>query len=235
MNPLISVVVPVFNGERFLAEAIESVLAQTWRPIEVLVVDDGSSDGSAAAAERFGPPVQTLRQEHRGPPAARNLGLRAARGDLVAFLDADDLWLPEKLARQAARFGARPDLDISMVHVENFWMPEVADERRLLGDHPLTRPLPGYVFDAILIRRRVFGAVGLLDERLPHGDCAEFLLRARQAGTVEELLPDLLVRRRIHRGNASRAAGRKKREDALAIVRQTLDRRRGAAGRPSAP
>jgi glycosyltransferase involved in cell wall biosynthesis len=97
----ITAIIPVHNGERHLAEAIQSVLAQTLPPGEIIVVDDGSTDASAAIAQSFGAPVRVLAQPNLGPAAARNLGLAHATGDLLAFLDADDLWTPNKLARQA--------------------------------------------------------------------------------------------------------------------------------------
>jgi glycosyltransferase involved in cell wall biosynthesis len=100
--PLISCVVPVFNGERYLGEALDSILAQTYRPLELLVVDDGSTDGTAALVTRYRDQIRPLFQPNAGQAAARNLGLSVARGEFVAFLDADDLWHPEKLARQMA-------------------------------------------------------------------------------------------------------------------------------------
>ena len=95
---LISCIVPVFNGERYLAEALDSILAQTWRPLEVIVVDDGSTDGTAHIAAGYGAEVSYIHQANAGPAAARNRGLDAARGEFIAFLDADDLWHKDKLS-----------------------------------------------------------------------------------------------------------------------------------------
>ena len=107
-DELVSVVIPVYNGERFLAQAIESVLGQTWREVEVIVVDDGSSDHSGEIARRFAP-VRCLRQDNAGQAAARNRGAAAATGRFLAFLDADDLWLADKLERQLTAFRSAPD------------------------------------------------------------------------------------------------------------------------------
>src|SRR3954468_8267905 len=96
---LVTVVIPVYNGERFLGEAIESALGETHQPVEVIVVDDGSTDGSAAVAESY-PEARLLRAENGGPGAARNVGVAAARGEAVANLDADDLMVPERVERQ---------------------------------------------------------------------------------------------------------------------------------------
>lgn len=96
----VSVVIPVRNRHEFITKAVESVLSQRPPPLEVVVVDDGSEDGSGHAAERLDPSVRVIRQSHQGRSVARNTGIAAAVGDLVAFLDSDDLWLPDKLARQ---------------------------------------------------------------------------------------------------------------------------------------
>jgi glycosyltransferase involved in cell wall biosynthesis len=228
MSELISCVAPVYNGQRFLAEALDSIFAQTYRPIEVIVVDDGSTDGTADVAARYPQPIRYIRQENRGSPAARNAGIRAAAGDFLAFLDADDLWPAEKLAVQMARFAARPELDVCVAHAQNFWMDEVADERERLGDHPRTRPMPGYVTGTLLVRRRLFDAVGLFDENNRHCDVTEFFLRVRRHGGVEELLGDVLLRRRMHRDNMSRHAAKPSTDEFLALLKSKLDRQRGS-------
>jgi glycosyltransferase involved in cell wall biosynthesis len=99
---LVSCIVPVFNGERFLREALDSIFAQTYRPIEVIVADDGSTDGSHAVLESYRGRLKCVSQATAGPAATRNLGGRASQGDMLAFLDADDLWKPEKLERQVS-------------------------------------------------------------------------------------------------------------------------------------
>src|SRR5262245_57597408 len=100
--PLVSCVVPVFNGELYLREALDSILAQSYRPLEIIIADDGSTDGSLAIAREFSADVRYVRHSTAGPAATRNLGLRAARGQFVAFLEADDLWHPDKVLRQMA-------------------------------------------------------------------------------------------------------------------------------------
>src|SRR5690242_71279 len=112
--PEVTVVIPSYNGARYLGEAIESVLAQTHPSVETIVVDDGSVDGTTALVSSYGDRVRGIRQENRGLAAARNSGIRAAAGTYVAFLDHDDRYLPEKTARQVAVFEARPD--VGLVH-----------------------------------------------------------------------------------------------------------------------
>jgi len=107
---LISCIVPVFNGERYLGEALDSILGQTHRPLEIIVADDGSTDRTATVAAGYGDQIRYLYQPNAGTASACNLGLGAARGGFIAFLAADDLWHPEKLMRQMVRFRERPEL-----------------------------------------------------------------------------------------------------------------------------
>ena len=225
---LISCIVPVFNGERYLAEALDSILAQTWRPLEVIVVDDGSTDGTAHIAAGYGAEASYLHQANAGPAAARNRGLDAAAGEFIAFLDADDLWHKEKLARQMARFEARPELDLCSAHVENFWSPELKREEDRPGDGGLAKTQPG-VTHAIIARRALFDRIGPFDAALMHRDAMEWLNRAVDAGSVMETLPDVLVFRRIHRNNMSWRRGGDDRDELLRSVKTILDRRRGTS------
>src|SRR5687768_9695612 len=127
-HPLVSVIVPVHQGERYLGEAVESVLAQTYAPIELIVVDDGSTDRSADIARGFGPVVRYVYQVNAGQSAARNHGVRLARGPLLAFLDDDDSWSPGKLALQVAALASDPCLEAVFGHVRQFVSPDLPPE-----------------------------------------------------------------------------------------------------------
>lgn len=153
----ISVVIPAFNAERYLDECIRSVLAQTLPVVEVLIVDDGSTDGTLAMARGFGENVRVLHQQQGGPARARNLGASEAQGDWIAFLDADDFWQPEKLSRQRAQLLRDPSavlcytgllalkLDGSLVPVAPPTLAEV--------DRMLRMTNPGIPPSAVMIRR----------------------------------------------------------------------------------
>lgn len=225
-TPRVTCIVPVYNGERYLGEAILSILAQSHPAFEVLVVDDGSTDGSATVAKSYGNRVRYLFQPNAGPAAARNLGLEAARGELVSFLDADDVWHAEKLARQLARFTARPELDYCVTHVQNFWVPELKEEEDRFRNHPRARPVAGYVTSTLLARMALFHAVGGFNPELPHADDTDWFLRADAKGAVKELLPEVLLFRRLHPGNRSRARASASRADYLRLLKANLDRRR---------
>ena len=237
-RPVVSCIVPVFNGETYLREALDSILTQTYGALDVLVVDDGSTDGTAALAASYGTAVRYVRQDNAGAPSARNLGLQAAQGEFIAFLDADDIWHREKLARQMARFDAQPALEACVTHIQNFWIDDLAEEAERLRDHPLAQPQPGYVTVTLLARRDVFARVGGFNTALTVGDPMEWFARAIEAGVRIELLPDTLVYRRMHRHNLSWESGVERQMTGamkaaiVRVVKDTLDRRRsGSAGR----
>jgi glycosyltransferase involved in cell wall biosynthesis len=233
MRPLISCVVPVYNGERHLEEALDSILAQEWRPLEVIVVDDGSTDRTPAVATQVAesaPEVLVVSQANAGPTVARNNGISHARGDLICFLDADDLWHPEKLVRQARRFAADPDLDHCVHHIQNFWEEELADEAEEYRDHARGKPTPGYVTQCLMVRRRAFEKIGTFDSDLKHGDSADWFLRAREAGLTGDLMPDVLTYRRMHAENRSRVMASGSLDEFFGILKQSLDRKRAAGG-----
>jgi glycosyltransferase involved in cell wall biosynthesis len=230
-NALISCIVPVYNGERYLAQALDSILAQTYEPIEVIVVDDGSTDGTAELVARYGDRIRYVRQNNGGAPTARNRGLSVALGEFVAFLDSDDLWHPEKLARQMARFEARPELDLCVTHLQRFWIPQLENEQRRFQDHRFAEVLPGYVTQTLLARRSLFDSVGDFDTSRRVGDPMDWFLRAGEQGAIMELLSDLLVYQRMHESNLSVELGTRRmtasmQNAILDVVKASLDRRR---------
>jgi glycosyltransferase involved in cell wall biosynthesis len=223
--PLVTCIIPVYNGARYLGEAIASVMAQTHAPVQIVVADDGSTDETPAIARAFGPRVTWVRQPNTGPAAARNLGLAHARGSYVSFLDADDRWHADKLARQLARFDARPDLGLCFTLIRNYWSDEVPPERRA-ADPALTRPLPGYVCPTLLARRESVDRVGSFDPTLRHASEPDWILRAAADGLVIELLPEVLVDRRLHADNRSTRNASRALDEYARLLKLWLDRRR---------
>jgi glycosyltransferase involved in cell wall biosynthesis len=206
----ITCVIPVHNGGRYLEEAIDSVVHQTCPPDEILVVDDGSTDGSAAIAAAYGDRVRLIRQMRRGPDGARNRGIVEARGELIAFLDADDRYRPEKLARQLACLDAEPAHDVCLCIAENFWEPGLEAEQARYEAAGRTHAT--HTFIAMLARRSVFDRVGLLADAASRGSQpssgqVEWFLRAADRGATVRVLPEVLTDRRMHGASVTHTAG----------------------------
>lgn len=229
-DPLISCIVPVFNGERFLAETLDSILGQTYRPLEIIVVDDGSSDATAELAAGYAPRVTCLRQDNRGAASAKNRGVAASRGEHIAFLDADDLWLPGKLERQAAWLRERPGFRLCLTRFQNFWMPELAAEAQQHEDGPLGQPLSAWQIGTVLVSRETFDRVGPFPDVSVGNENMLWFLRAAKAGATIEVLPEVLMRRRFHHGNETRRGTAHELELFLPIVRAWRELRHGRPG-----
>jgi len=210
----LSVIIPVYNGAKYLEEAIAGVLAQSARPSEVIVIDDGSRDCSAAIADRFGDPVRCIRQANAGPAAARNRGIAEARGEWLAFLDADDVWLPGKIE---AQIGPAQTFDLAFSLIEKFHAEDCPPELR---NRTTQRPRQGYVPSTLLCRAVVFDRIGSFDESLPSGEFIDWLARARDGDLQSLVIQQVLVRRRIHADNLSRKQQTSKAY--LEIVRRRL-------------
>jgi glycosyltransferase involved in cell wall biosynthesis len=232
-NPAsMSVIVPMFNAERYIAEAIQSVFDQTHPPAEIIIVDDGSTDGSAVIAQSYAPRARYLSQANLGPAAARNLGIECATGDLLAFLDADDLWTPDKLARQVQVLKTDPAREAVLGRIENFISPELGeDERRSLAK--AATQTGNFHIGALLIRRAAFLRVGCFDARWRHGEFIEWWARALRLNLIYTVLPDLVLRRRLHTDNLTRRE--RNRQEYLPMLREHLAQHRTVASPPGNP
>jgi glycosyltransferase involved in cell wall biosynthesis len=194
----VSVIVTFWNREQYLAEAIESVLAQNC-PLELVLVDDGSTDTSTEIARRFVPPGRLVQQENRGPAGAANTGVRNASGEFVAFCDSDDLWMAGKLEAQLAALAADPGLDFVFGQAEEFLSPEM--DPATVRTRALRGVTPAAVPSAAVVRRALFEELGPFDETLQSGAWVDWYARARMAGARECFVTELVLRRRIHARN----------------------------------
>jgi glycosyltransferase involved in cell wall biosynthesis len=221
-EPTVGVVIPVWNGERWLGEALDSVLAQEHLVIDVVVVDDGSSDASAELCEGYGPPVRVVRQANAGIGAARNRGVELVGGELVTFLDADDLLTARSLACRVEVLAGRSELDMAFGHVRRF--SEIVEGAPVA----LNEPQPGRLPTAMLVRRAVLERVGPFptDTRVAEG--LDWLLRAREQRLGELMLPDQVLWRRVHGDNNS-LRHRAEIGEFPRALKASLDRRRAAA------
>jgi len=221
----ISVVLPVYDRERYVGEAVRSVLEQTRPADELIVVDDGSTDGSIDVVRGFASPiVHIVRQANGGIGAARNRGMEAATGDLVAFIDSDDLWTQDKLALQQR---ALADTGAALVfgQVVEFLSPDRAEE--LAGVYRVaTEPRPGFVATTLLARRAALDRIGPFDTSFRVGEFIDWLGRARDLGLESAMVPETVAQRRIHGGNTVLA---QETTDYLRVLKRALDRRRARA------
>jgi glycosyltransferase involved in cell wall biosynthesis len=170
---LLSVIIPVYNGAEFLAAAVASVRAQVYSPLEVIIVDDGSTDRTAQVVQALGADLRYVYQSNQGPATARNRGLALARGQLITFLDADDLWPAHKLAQQVAVCNADSSIDVvwGTTQIVPYCAAETAPPLA-----PTWRPLLG----SMVCRREIFAQIGRFEPTLRFGEDIDWLMRAQE-------------------------------------------------------
>ncbi|WP_247990137.1 glycosyltransferase [Bradyrhizobium sp. 186] len=196
-------VIAAYNAEAYIAEAIESVLGQTVPPGEVIVIDDGSIDGTRGILDRFGDRIVALAQNNSGQAIAVNRALAMARGELIGFCDADDLWTPRKLELQSALLEHHSDVEAVFGKVQQFVSPDVPeDQRQRLM--PALEIMPGELKQCMLIRRAALDRIDAFDETLPATFFIAWLGRAKQSGLKTAHVDDIVVRRRLQLGNGGR-------------------------------
>lgn len=226
IKPAISVVIPVYNGEKYLRQCVESVLVQKLQPSEVIIVDDGSTDRTSEIAVSFGAPVVFFSQKRAGPAAARNRGVEAASGEYLAFIDADDIWLPDKLALQISYFTDHPETDIVFGMIKHFYSPETDVEFQSRYDCP-DALVPGIHPGVMLLKKATFLRVGLFNASLKMGEFIEWQARATALQCAVHVLPQLVMLRRIHPLNYG-ITNKEHRKDYLSIVKGLLAKKKGA-------
>lgn len=224
-EPRVSGAIPVRNGAAHLAGAIESMLGQTHPPAEIVVVDNGSTDGSRAVAERYAPRVRVIEEPSEGVGPARNAALAAVDGDFLGFLDCDDRWEPRKTELQLAAFAEDPELDVVFGHVEQE-LDEALDPELAARLKVPEGPQPGLVVSAMLAPIGVWSRVGLWEDDFRVADMLDWLLRARRLGLREKMLPETVARRGIHGANQSFANHADRSEWARLLQREIAARRR---------
>lgn len=220
--PLISVIIPVYNRDRYLAEAIESILAQTYPAIELIVVDDGSSDRTAEVAQSY--PVIYHYQINGGISAARNAGIGLATGEFLAFLDSDDIWVTDKLSKQMAAFESDPNLEAVFGYAQQFYSPELDETFRQRIRCP-EQPIAAHISSAMLIKRAAFLRIGVFDPQLKTGIDISWYISAIEHQIQQVTLPDVVYRRRLHEKNSG-ITERHHANERLHLLKAKLDRQR---------
>jgi glycosyltransferase involved in cell wall biosynthesis len=224
--PSVSVVIPAFNAAEFLAQAVASARRQLPAPAEIIVVDDGSTDHTASLVSSLGPGVRYLRQDNRGPAAARNAGVAIAGGEALAFLDADDWWPDDALGQLTGPIVADEALDAVIGQTQV--MESVGDQHGTAATTPAGRAGLITVLGSALFRRRVLERVGPFDERLPYGEeDVDWFLRAREAGIRIATISTVTLYYRRHGRNLTQSAQAGS-QRLLTSLRRSLARRRDA-------
>lgn len=219
---LVSVIIPVFNYARYLGDAIESVLAQTYRHVEIIVVDDGSTDHTASVARLYNE-VRYIYQDNQGVAAARNTGLAAAKGDLIAFIDADDTWHRDKIKLQVEYLRQHPATGFTITKIKNVVEPGATYPPAVM-QNILKEDQIGLA--TIVARREVFDQVGGFDPRYRVAEDFEWFTRAKDMGIKMAILPETLLLRRVHQSNISLRQSEACAARRLQIFRESIERQR---------
>jgi glycosyltransferase involved in cell wall biosynthesis len=226
---LISVIVPAYNRGKYIGAALDSILGQDYRPIEIVVVDDGSTDNTASIARSY-PDVRYIFQENQGPVVARNTGLANCTGELISFLDADDFWPLNKLRIQSDYLAAHPEVGCVIAKSRNF-LEEGMNLPRWISEDMMTEDGGGWTLGSSLAHRWVFDNIGHLNVLFPFGDDLEWCMRVREANIPLCFISEVLLHRRIHSSNISENQNALAR-DRVRLVKAFMDRKRARAAKP---
>jgi len=227
-EPLVTAIIAAYNGEQYLAEAIQSVLAQDYPRVELVVIDDGSTDATAAVAARF-VQVRLLTQKNAGVAAARNRAAKAAHGTLLAFLDQDDRWTPGKLSAQVAPLLEDASLDYT-VGYQRIFLDDGVPEPRWLATAGFDREHVGYFPGTLVVRREAFERTGGFRSGAEPAEGADWFLRANEHCLTKHVVHEVVLLKRIHDGNQSGDQTVVRRQ-VFEAIRESLARRRVERGR----
>ena len=225
-RPLISVVIPAFNAAVYIEETLQSVFDQSYKNIEVIVVDDGSTDETSTLVQKY--PVKYIYQENSGVSAAMNNGFEQASANFIASVDSDDLWHKDKLSLQMQLFEGTSGLEAVFSHLEQFICPKIKDGSTKLFIPEHTKVLPGYSSITMLIRKKAYQKVGAFNTTIKFGDFIEWFSRAKDLGLNVGMHADVLAYRRVHKQNMGNDHEEAK-KGYMDIIKARLKKQRGLA------
>lgn len=227
-NEAVSVILPVYDREHLIGEALASVVAQRYPALEIVVVDDGSTDATADVVRSFDAPIRYVRQGHAGVAAARNRGLEEATGRWITFLDSDDLWLEGVLASAVTHLRTRSRPWIVHGRTEVVRLPDAGSHRARFRDDEA--PVHRLLLGSMVFRRECFDRVGAFDVTMDRSEDIDWLARAEEIGIETTKLDELWLRYRVHASNITNDIPATT-SSIVTSVKRALDRRR-AARRP---
>lgn len=204
-NPLVSVIIPVYNSELYLEESIRSVLAQTYRPLEIIIINDGSTDSSEKIAKKFAEHTIYLYQSNQGVSAARNQGINKSSGDFLTFLDADDHWESEKISKQVEYMIEHPEVQYTITRVKFFLepghnIPSGFRSELLTGDYV------GTLLGTLMAKKNLFEKTGYFDSKLKISEDVDWFARVNDMNIPSAVIPEVLLLKRVHDSNISTGA-----------------------------
>ncbi len=221
-QPLISVIVPFYNAENFIAETVHSIQQQAYEPLQIIIINDGSTDNSLKIIESFDTPMKIISQANAGPAQARNRGLQHAKGEFIAFLDADDLWPEGKLANQLAYLKSNEKVEAVWGRTQYFGDFSERDLKLPLAED---RTAYSYQLGAGFFRRSAFEKVGLFDGSFRYSEDYDWILRMREMGIPHETMPQITLLHRMHQDSMVHSPDNLNYQLTL-LVKKSLDRRR---------
>ncbi len=222
-EPLISIIMPCFNGEKYIESAINSILAQSYVPIELIIIDDGSTDNSKEVIQSFGDKVQYYYQPNGGPSKARNLGVKIAKGDYIGFLDADDLMNENMLAKCISIFGEYPETEIVWTKYQIVYEANVPRYGIRIGED---NTIHTTYLGSALYRRKVFDKIGLLDEQLRFSEDTDWWKRAMEAKLNVQKIEFIGIIYRRHQNNLTNNPESVSARNLMSLLHNSIKRKR---------
>ena len=221
-NPLISILIPTYNNGKYISQAIESVYAQNYDNMEIIVVDDGSTDNTKEVLKQY-KDIKYFYVEHKGIPFVRNLALEKSQGEYIAFLDSDDYWLPEKLNIQMQYFKEHPDCEIVFTKYKNFFEEETLKTNKKAMHEKLIENVMKQYLPSSIVKKNLFERYGYFDENYKIGEDSEFLYRLLKKGiNLKHYIDKIFYMRRLHRTNISFSNNKNVVEVVTSILRKGL-------------
>ncbi len=223
-KPLVSVIIPVYNREKYVAHALESVFKQNYRPFEVILVDDGSTDNTAQIIGKYDN-VQYIYQTNQGPASARNAGIVESRGEIIVFLDSDDLWPPNRMTVTDRYFQQHPEVG-DVLGKEMMFVEHGSVAPPWVKAEWLAEPQDASNTGVLAVRRVILERVGLFNKDYKRAEDTEWLVRASEAGVPMARLPELVLHRRIHGENLSLQMVQMSKNNLIRIARESIRRKK---------
>ncbi len=222
--PLVSVIIPLYNGSQFIEETLNSAFAQDYKPLEVIVVDDGSTDYGADIVKKHHSPVRYLFQENQGNAAARNHGIRKGQGEFIALLDQDDLWEKHKIKTHVDYMLKHPELDFTIAHFKYFLSPGV-ERPAWLRENLIKNQHADYSPGSLFARKGVFDTVGCFNRDFKTGSDSDWFFRAKDMNIPMAVINEVLLHRRVHQTNQSIHV-KQAHTEMLKLIRESIHRKK---------